>query len=81
MLLLDGKDYEKALEEIELTLAVDHSMAEAVALRGLTSYKQGGKDKAKEDLSTALCMEPRLAGEKRYKNAVKKLKISPKCGP
>jgi tetratricopeptide (TPR) repeat protein len=79
LLLLDRKDPDGAMDEIEKVLAMDAALAEARAVRGLIFLKKGDREKAAEDLAAAVCMEERVAGEKRYKTAIQKLKITPGC--
>jgi len=69
----------EAMKEVEKAIALDNALAEAHALRGLLLLKKGDKQKAKDDLSSAVCMEERIAKEKRYQPALKKLKIPPGC--
>jgi tetratricopeptide (TPR) repeat protein len=79
LLRLDKKDPDGAMDEIEKALSLDDTLAEARAVRGLILMKKGDNAKASEDLAAALCMEERIAGEKRYKAVIQKLKITPGC--
>lgn len=78
IVLVTKKDYDKALKEINKALALDKSIAEAIAVRSLIHSKQGNKDKAEEDLMTAMCMEKRLGQEKIFKSV--KINKNFNCG-